>query len=255
MLGEILPQETWRFALLFVRISVMVSLFPNIGQSFVLPRIRFLLAFFIVLILLPVIGDKLPPQPENFDRLFLMVINEALIGVLIGTVARFASSAFIYTGSFFALLVGMSNAALFNPLQAQQSVLPAIFLNLLSVTALFVTDLHHIIFLALADSYTIFVPGDLPFPAGDFSQVVLDIFTKSFALGFQIAAPFFIISVLFYALMGVLARLMPQMQVFFIALPLQLILGFLLLAISISLMVKIFLQHFQELMTTFLSNT
>ena len=253
MLGELLPQETWRFFLLFVRISIMITLFPNIGQIFVLPRIRFVLSFFIVLILLPVVGGELPNQPASLERLFVIIINEALIGVLIGTVARFASSVFIYAGSFFALLIGMSNAALFNPLQAQQSVLPAIFLGLLGTTALFVTDLHHMIFLALADSYRLFVQGDLPFPAGDFSKLVLDIFNKSFVLGFQIAAPFFIISVLFYALMGVLARLMPQMQVFFIALPLQLLLGFLLLAVSLTVMVRLFLEHFQQVLMPFIA--
>ncbi len=254
MLAELLPQEAWRFTLLFVRISIMITLFPNIGQSFVLPRIRLLLAFFLTLILLPVVGESLPAQPQAFDRLFLLLINEALIGVLIGTVARFASSAFLYTGVFFALLVGMSNASLFNPLQAQQSVLPAVFLSLFATTALFVTDLHHIVFLALADSYRLFAPGVWSFPAGDFSQLVLDIFSKSFNLGFQIAAPFFIVSVLFYALMGVLARLMPQMQVFFIALPLQLLLGFLLLALSLTVMLRLFLGHFQEAMTPFLAS-
>ena len=252
MLGELLPQETWRFFLLFVRISIMITLFPSIGQIFVLPRIRFVLSFFLVLILLPVVGGNLPNQPASLERLVVIVINEALIGVLIGTVARFAASVFVYAGSFFALLIGMSNAALFNPLQAQQSVLPAIFLGLLGTTALFVTDLHHIIFFALADSYRLFTPGDLPFPAGDFSQLVLDVFTKSFVLGFQIAAPFFIISVLFYALMGVLARLMPQMQVFFVALPLQLLLGFLLLAVSLTVMVRLFLEHFQRILSPFL---
>ncbi len=254
MLADLLPQEAWRFALVFVRLSVMIALFPNIGQSFVLPRIRFLLAFLLTLILLPVVGEDLPAQPETFDRLFVLLLIEVLIGVLIGTVARFAASAFLYTGVFFALLVGMSNAALFNPLQAQQSVLPAVFLSLFATTALFVTDLHHIVFLALADSYSLFVPGEWSFPAGDFSQLVLDIFSKSFSLGFQIAAPFFIVSVLFYALMGVLARLMPQMQVFFIALPLQLLLGFLLLSLSLTVMLRLFLEHFQEVLTPFLAS-
>ena len=81
MLAELLPQEAWRFALLFVRLSIMITLFPNIGQSFVLPRIRFLLAFFLTLILLPVVGEELPAQPESFDRLFLLLLVEALIGV------------------------------------------------------------------------------------------------------------------------------------------------------------------------------
>ena len=83
---------------------------------------------------------------------------------------------------------------------------------------------------------------------------MLDIFNKSFTLGFQIAAPFFIVSVLFYALTGVLARLMPQMQVFFIALPLQLLLGFLLLALSLTVMLRLFLEHFQGALTPFLAS-
>src|SRR3546814_12035340 len=82
--------------------------------------------------------------------------------------------------------------------------------------------MHHLMLMALVDSYTLFVPGT-GFPTGDFSEMAAETVARSFALGFQIALPVVVVGVLIYLAMGLMSRLMPQIQVFFLALPVQML--------------------------------
>ena len=92
---------------------------------------------------------------------------------------------------------------------------------------------------ALNDSYTIFRPGEVPL-VGDMAQHVTRIVTTAFRIGIQFSAPFLVFGLLFNLGLGVLIALMPQMQVFFIGLPLSILLGLLLLVLVIGAMMGTF---------------
>jgi flagellar biosynthetic protein FliR len=99
--------------------------------------------------------------------------------------------------------------------------------------------------IAIVDSYSVFVPG-ATLPIGDFSDTAARVLGHSFAVAMQIAAPFIVMGMLFYLGLGLLARLMPQVQVFFIAIPIQLFLGFLVMAATLSAGMMWFLGSFQN---------
>ena len=80
------------------------------------------------------------------------------------------------------------------------------------MTLLFVTNMHHLMLIALVDSYQLFAPGG-GFPVGDFSNLAAQFVARSFRLGLQIAMPVVVVGVLIYVAMGLMARLMPQMVV------------------------------------------
>jgi flagellar biosynthetic protein FliR len=115
----------------------------------------------------------------------------------------------------------------------------------LGVFLIFASNLHHLMLMAVIDSYSLFVPG-APLPVGDFSDVAARIASKSFLLAMQISAPFIVMGMLFYLGMGLLARLMPQVQIFFIAMPVQIFLGFTVMAMTLSASMMWFLGAFQN---------
>ena len=84
---------------------------------------------------------------------------------------------------------------------------------------------------------------------GDFAAAISETAAKSFLIAVQICAPFLVVGLLFYAGVGLLGRLMPQVQIFFVALPVQLGIGLFVFAISLSVMMMWFLNSFQETMT------
>jgi flagellar biosynthetic protein FliR len=98
------------------------------------------------------------------------------------------------------------------------------------------------------DSYTIFHPGELPL-MGDAAQHVTRVVAMAFRIGIQLSAPFLVFGLLFNLGLGVLSRLIPQMQVFFIGLPLSIILGLLLLVVVIGAMMGTFVDYLQGVLT------
>ena len=98
---------------------------------------------------------------------------------------------------------------------------------------LFATDSHHLVIAALNDSYTIFSPGEV-MPSGDVASLATRAFAAAFRIGMQLSAPFLVFGLVFNIGLGVLARLMPQMQVYFVGVPLSIMAGFLIFAVVLA---------------------
>jgi flagellar biosynthetic protein FliR len=123
---------------------------------------------------------------------------------------------------------------------------------MVGLVLIFTSDLHLVMLRALADGYTLFPPGHLP-PVGDFAQMAGKVVDDSFRLGVQISGPFIVFGILFNLGLGVVSRLMPAIQVFFIGLPPQILLNLLLLAASIGIGMTWFLSQFEDTLGKFLS--
>src|SRR6185312_2327909 len=102
----------------------------------------------------------------------------------------------------------------------------------------------HLVIEALNDSYTIFRPGEVPI-VGDIAALLTGTVTSAFRIGVQLAAPFLVFGLLFNLGLGVLSRLMPQMQVFFVGMPLSILVGFLILILVMGAMMMTFLGEVQ----------
>jgi flagellar biosynthetic protein FliR len=87
------------------------------------------------------------------------------------------------------------------------------------------------------------------------ADVIARTVADSFKLGIQLVAPLIIVALMFYTLLGLLARLMPQMQVFFVAMPLQILIGMVVMFIAIGGMMLWFLDRYREMLGMFLQTT
>jgi flagellar biosynthetic protein FliR len=157
-------------------------------------------------------------------------------------------------GTLISFQVGLATASIFNPLLSDQGSVISVLISVTGVVLLFETDLHHLMLRALIDSYTLFVPGHLP-PLGDFTEVVSRTVTRSFAIAMQLSAPFLVILTLLYIALGLMSRLMPQLQIFFVALPLQIGIGFLILSLTFSTLMLWFLENLSDVVRMFIAPT
>jgi len=248
MLQNLLPAEIFAYALVFARLGATLITMPGFGETYVSPRIRLLIALTITVLLTPIVEDELPALPAAPFVLFLLVFGEILIGVFIGSVARLLMSALATGGAMLAFLSGLANAMLFNPLLSDQSALPSVFLSILGLLLIFATDTHHLMLMALLDSYMLFQPGIVP-AFGDFTNTLAHLLAESFRIGLQVAMPFVMFGITFYTGMGLLARLMPQMPVFLVALPAQITLGLFLMMTTFPAALLWFLNYYQTTFT------
>ena len=231
MLSEAITQELFGIFLLFVRIGTALAFMPGFSETYILSQARLLLAFAISLILAAPLGPVLPNLPDGMIDLLLLVAKEATIGLFIGVATRMMFAALHIAGSAIAAQSGLATATIFDPSQSTQGTLPGNFLTTTALVLLFVTEGHHMLLRGIAGSYDSLAVGS-PLPIDDMAAFITDIAQKGFSIGTQIAAPLLLVGLLTNLAMGVLNRLMPSFQVFFIALPLQLLLAFATLMLS-----------------------
>lgn len=244
MLTSILPAEAFAFLLVFARMGMLFTVAPALGDQQIPARVRLALAIAVSLVTFLAVRGDLPGLPAGPIGLAGLVIGEILIGLMIGGSARLLLSALNVGGTVLAFQTSLAFTQQFDPTQGTQSVITASFLTMLGIVMIFATDLHLLLLEAAIDSYALFPVGAVP-PIADFASMVVDIVAASFLLGMQIAAPFLLFGLVFNIGLGFIARLVPQLPVFFVALPVNIFIGFVLLLVALPAMMMWFLGHFE----------
>ena len=253
-LQEFLAVNAIAYMLTFTRVGTAIMLMPGIGDSYVPIQIRLHFAIGLTFILFPLTLPYIPdPLPATFG-LFILILMEFIIGIFFGAIARIFTMALDTAGMTISVSSGFANAQLFNPALASQGSLISAFLIITGIVLMFVTGMHHLLIRGIFESYEAFPIGALP-DTGSMAEMIARSVAAAFQIGIKIAAPFLVMSLMIYVGMGVLSRLMPQVQVFLIALPLQILLGLIILSISVSATYLFWLTEFEEAMVFFLRST
>ena len=240
------------YLMVFSRVGAMVMLLPAIGEMGVPSRGRLVLALAIAFALTPQVQSLYPAVvPQSTVALVIMIVQEVTAGVLVGAMARIIMSALQIAGYLIATQTGLAYAQTLDPTQNTQGAVLGNFMTLLGTTLIFMTNLHHMAIGAIAGSYKMLPPGG-HLPTGDMAQLVIQLTSSSFALGFQLAAPFLVFGFALYAGLGVLAKLMPQLQIFFVAVPLNIMCGFLIMLALLGSLMTVFLTYYANQMAVFL---
>jgi len=238
------------YLLTFARTGAMIMLLPAIGDAGVPTRVRLAFALAVSAALVSVTAKYYPSGSLSPMELAVLIARETTAGVLVGSMARLIMSALETAGYLIASQTGLSFATSFDPGQGTQGAMVSTFLSLLGVLLVFESDLHHLSIGAIGGSYTLLPPGgDLP--VADMAQLVLGLTAGAFALGLQLAAPFLVFGLLISVTLGVLSRAMPQMQIFFLSMPVNILTGFVLLMLFVGIMMNAFLDYFVAEMQLF----
>jgi len=237
-----LPALGATFLLVFARTGTMVMLLPGLGEQNISARLRLTIAVMLAAVLLPLHRNDYHIDPGALGPAVVMMVEEIIIGAVLGLTARLTISALEVAGSVIAQQLGLGFVTAVDPTQGEQGIILGTFLTMLGITLFFATDMHYLVIAALNDSYTLFAPGEVP-STGDVAALMTKTVSGAFRIGIQLSAPFLAFGLLFNLGLGVLSRLMPQMQVFFIALPLSILIGFLFLILVLGSMMGLFLDY------------
>ncbi len=240
--------------MVLVRFGTAMIIMPGIGDSFVSPQIRIYFALALSLVVAPMLAELIPSKPPSSAlALAALIIGEAFIGFFIGIIARTLMSILTLAGMMISMQSGLASAMVFNPTMEGQGSIIGAFLSLMGVVLLMVTNLHHMIIMAIFNSYELFPFGQMP-AMGDIAESMARVVSYSFKIGIQLSAPFVIVSFMIYLGLGVMARLMPQMQVFFIVLPIQILAGLFIILITLTVLIRYWVGAFESNLVGFLGN-
>ncbi|HUC67235.1 MAG TPA: flagellar biosynthetic protein FliR [Stellaceae bacterium] len=245
MLQQLLPENVFALMLIFARVGTALMLLPGFGEVYVMQRFRLLLGFLVSLLLTPILAPLLPPLPGSAVKLVDIVGSEVVIGLFLGTISRILLAALDTAGTVASFQLGLSAAQIFNPMAASQGSLPSTLYSVLGVLLIFLTDLHHMLLRALVDSYNVFAPGVLP-PLNDLSDMIARSVAGAFVIGIEMAAPFILLGIVFFVALGIVGRLVPQLQIMLVTLPLQIMGGLFALVFVLTAGMQWFLEAFQR---------
>jgi flagellar biosynthetic protein FliR len=245
-----LPIQIFHTGLIFLRVGGMVMLMPAFGDRAVPPMVRLVFALLLSMCLEPIAGPTLPPLPDTLGALVGQTIKELLIGVMIGLLLQMLTAALAVAGEVVSIQTTLSFSQTANPSEAQPGSSVASFLSVMTVALIFATNLDHLFIAAMARSYTLFPPMKAV-PLMDAATLAVRTFAQTFALGLQLAAPVVVFSVVFNIAIGLVGRMMPQFQVFFVATPLHVLFGLSVFALSLGSIGLVWLEHYRAFLQAF----
>ncbi len=231
------------FMAVFMRIGTAMMVLPGFGELNVPAQIRLTLALTTSFVIAPIVAPDYPPMPAELAPFLGILLGEFAYGLALGTLARIFMMTLNIAGNVIAFESGLAFAMSFDPTIGIQGALLSSFLSMLGITLVFQADLHHYMIAGLVDAYSVLKPGTAP-PWGDLADLASQTMSKTFRLAIQMSAPFIVFNLVFNAAAGTVARLLPQIQVFFIVMPLNIIAGVGLLMVTLGSIMMLFLNSF-----------
>ena len=220
----------WAYGLMLVlaRVGAAMTLLPGLGESTPPPMVRAGLALGIALLLLPVLLPELPLPPDAGARAGLAVVGEIVTGLWFGWLARVLALALATGAQFIAYTIGISNVLQSDPELGPQTTAVARLFDAAAPLLILLTGLYRMPLSAMEGLYRL-IPAGTMLPPADSLQTVLRGTADGFVLALRLAGPFVLASLVWHLATGLLARFLPRLQVYFVAVPGQILGGFLLL--------------------------
>jgi len=252
MLASMIGYSVFAYLLVFTRLGFALLFMPGFGVAYLSARFRLVIALALTLVVTPLVLPTLPVEEPRGGALVLLIASEILVGSFLALVMQVLYAALHLGGTAIGFASGLMTAQAFDPSTSQSGALVLTFLSLTATVLIFLLDLHHLMIQAVVDSYHLVPPGRLP-GMGDVVSYNTGLLVRSFRVGWQLAAPFILFNLIFYVSMGLMARLMPQMNVFFVGLPLQVLAGLGILFVTIPAIMLTFLRYYEQGLIDFLN--
>lgn len=223
------------FLLIMVRIASFVFAAPFFNTPNTPGRVKIGFAVFVSLILFGVL-----PQPElaytDVIGFGVIAVKEGITGLLIGFAASICNSIVLLSGNIIDLQVGLSMATEYDPINHTQSPITGNLYNYFVMLLLIISGMHRFIIQAVVDSFTLIPVGGTVFEWDSLLLTMVKFMMDSMVLGFRIALPVFACVMILNCILGIMAKVAPQMNMFSVGMQLKILVGFVVLYLTIQLL-------------------
>ena len=220
---------------------------PGIGEAFVSSRIKIILAVLVAFLMLPILNlpDTIT-MPQSAVELVLKIAGEITIGFYIGLFLRVIASAVNIIGFVISSATGLSAANMMDPTQSSQGSIIGNFLTITFLVLLFSLNVDHDVISLISVSYIKLPLWSFYDSIVDITKLFIEAVQNSWFIAIRLSLSFLIISFIINISAGLISRLMPQMHVFFVVMPAQIIIGFFVMMISISSILLLFITEYKN---------
>ncbi len=219
-------EQVFVFTLVFLRISALLIMIPIIGERNVPLRVKGGLAILISLLVSPTVHadlNSLHAEDEIF-ALAIAMVGEIMIGVVIGLTTKIIFAGIQFAGEMIGIQIGFSIVNVIDPVSSTQVSIISEFQYLIALLIYLAIDAHHSLIFAIVDSYRIVSPFSYHF-SGSLMKHILILSKELFVLAIKISAPIMAVLLFTNVALGVVARTVPQINIFIVGFPIQITVG------------------------------
>lgn len=243
------------FLLILVRVSCFVFVAPFFSTGNAPKQVRIGLSFFTALLLYEVVTPaEFPVTYNTVTGYAAVVVKEAIVGLLLGLGATFCSAIVNFAGSVIDMEIGLSMATMFDPTTKQQTSISGVFYQYVVMMLLVATGMYRYFLGAIADSFLLIPVNQAVFRQDSLLSSMIDFISQYIIIGFRICLPVFCVMMLLNAVLGVLAKVSPQMNMFAVGIQLKVVVGLSVLFFTVSMLPGVadfIFQQMKRMITAF----
>ena len=228
------------FFLALLRISALIVVAPVFGSQAVPAKIKIFLALVLTIVVLPAIKNEQHIGSLSLLSLFPLAVKEVTLGLFLGFVTKFMFEGFQFAGHLISTQMGLGMAQLVDPESGAQTSPIGNIYSLVAIMLFLILNGHHLVISALFRTFAVIPVSDLNVIETAAKVKMTTMFNDLFVIGIKLAAPSMVTLFLIEACMGIMARIAPQMNIFFIGLPLRLAVGLFILVASLPVFYLLF---------------
>ena len=213
------------FLLIFTRVSCFVFIAPFFSMNSVPARVRIGISFFTAMLLYQALSPADIIVYSTVMGYALIVMKEAITGLLIGFSATMCTSIVNFAGSVADMETGLSMVTLLDPTTRENTSITGVFFQYVLMLMMIATGMYRYLFGALADTFTLIPVNGAVFHSDRLLNSMLLFLGEYILIGFRIVLPVFCVILLLNAVLGILAKVAPQMNMFSVGIQLKILTG------------------------------
>ena len=249
---QLIPVEQFQtFLVVTSRIAGFIGAIPVVSSAQTPGRVKTALVVAISLTLFPLMADAVPEISFAPVPFLLLMVSEVLLGVLLGLVARLIFTAVEFGATVIGFQMGFAAANVFDPQSERQVALISQFQNIFAILIFLAINGHYLFLQTAVMSYELLPPGQLDL-SGEAVPYLMQLASHMFALGVQFSAPVLAVLLLSGLILGILARVFPQLNVFLISFPVNIGTAFIVIALTLNMLSMLIRREFDTLGERFL---
>ena len=213
------------FLLILTRVSCFVFVAPFFSMRNTPARVRIGLSFFTSILLYQTLTPSNIVVYSTVMEYAVIVMKEAVAGLLIGFGAMICTSIVNFAGAIVGMEIGLSMATLMDPNSRESTSITGIFYQYILMMMMIVTGMYRYLFGALADTFILIPVNGAVFHGDSLVDAMIQFLSDYIIIGFRIVLPVFCTILLLNAVLGVLAKVSPQMNMFAVGIQLKILVG------------------------------
>jgi len=213
------------FLLVFARITAFVFVAPFFSMSNTPRRLRAGFALLLSIIVTEALTDHSVPEYSTVIGYSMIVIKETVAGLIIGLGANMCMSVMNFAGKVADMEVGLSMVQLFDPLTKEGTGFMGSFYQYILVLIMLITNMHYYFLRAIVETFALIPIGGAKFSSDKIMTTMVQFLTDYVILAFRVCLPIVAAMLLLNAILGVLAKTAPQVNMFSVGIQIKILVG------------------------------